>query len=125
MNSFLHLVCATAFSFAAFSPLAQAGTEAATQVASAAPYHDLVFGMNNADEPFFKDGEFWLGDKKIRIEQGAVPNHEMVAYDDKADKIIVSNDKTLSETDKGAALLQLMDALSVETIMPAAGGQSQ
>ncbi len=91
--------------------------------AEPAPHHDLVFGVGNANDPFFKDGIFMLGAKKIKVEQGALPDKKLVSYDDKADKIIVSNDKTLSETDKGAALLQLMDALSVSAIETAAGGQ--
>ena len=38
-----------------------------------------------------------------------------------AGKITVNNDKSLSEVDKCAAVLQLMEALSLESVAPAAG----
>ncbi|HEY1096749.1 MAG TPA: hypothetical protein VGF14_05865 [Alphaproteobacteria bacterium] len=105
------------FAAALVLPLA---AHAGTPTASA--YHDLVLGPSvGADQPFFQDGTFMLGDKQIKLEQGSLPKDKMVSYDEAAGKIIVNNDKSLSDVDKGAAVLQLMDALSLQSIEPAAG----
>ena len=85
------------------------------------PHHDLVFGLGDANKPFFENGVFMLGNRNIKVEPGDLPKSEMVSYDAMAGKIIVTNDTAVAEADKGAALLQLMDTLSIETIEPAAG----
>ena len=125
----IHLSFATLFSIMLLTPLAHAvdpdSQSAAAQLAAIEPgsagHHDLVFGIGKADEPFFKDGVFMLGDKIIKVEQGPLPDKKMVSFDEKANRIVVSNDKSLPEADKGAALLQLMDAMSIQQIEPAAG----
>jgi hypothetical protein len=90
--------------------------------AYAGPYHDLVIGPSvSADKPFFQDGIFMLGEEKISIEQSDLPKDKTVSYDPASHKILVSNDTSLSEVDKGAAVLQLMDALSIQAVEPAAG----
>lgn len=147
MNSLLHTILATLFVLAGLgagfgtlpvSPAYAVDAEAAAlnAVSSAAggplpasvpaapasaPHRDLVFGLGNANEPFYKDGIFMIGDRLVAIEPGTLPADKLVAYDEKAARITVSDDKSVSETDKGAALLSLMDALSVEDIAPAAG----
>jgi hypothetical protein len=95
---------------------------AAAQAGTATHYQDLVLGPSvGADEPFFKDGIFMLGDKKIALKQGALPSNKMVAYDEEKGEITVNSDKSISEVDKGVAVIQLMDALAVQAIEPAAG----
>ena len=109
-------------SFLVLGSLFVAVVDAQANEPSVPAYHDLVIGpVVGANDPFFQDGTFMLGDQLISLEQGPLPKDKMVSYDPSKHKIIVSNDTTLSEADKGAALLQLMDALSVQSIEPAAG----
>ena len=114
MNVILHMVAVTVFALLLVAADARAGT--------ADSYHDLVLGPSvGADQPFFTGGMFMLGNKQIKVEQGAVPKGQMVSYDPSAGKILVSDSKAFSDDDKGAAVLQLMDAMSIEAIEPAAG----
>lgn len=115
MNSILHALIASLC-------VAQLMATPAYAIDGAKPSHDLVFGLNDdASTPFYQTASFMLGDKTIKVEPGALPNKELVSYDATAGKIIVTDDKTVAEADKGAAVLQLMDSLSVSTIEPAAG----
>lgn len=115
MNSVLHITFAIVCAALLLATPAHA-------VDSVKPHHDLVFGLSDdVNKPFYETGNFMLGDKAITVEPGVVSGKDLAAYDAKSGKIIVSNDKTIAEADKGAAVLQLMDSLAIGAIEPAAG----
>lgn len=84
---------------------------------------DLVLPANLAspDAPFYQEAQIKIGDELIPVREGTLPAGVVVQYQPENKAVVVSNAKTLSEADKGRALLDVVDAIQASTIAPAAG----
>ncbi len=73
-------------------------------------------------QPFYKDGLFKIGDQTVRIEHAPLPSGKKVQYNPEWNLIVINDDPTISEDDKGVALVGLLESLTLEqTVLPAAG----
>lgn len=104
------------FAFSLISPATQAAEAYIPQV-------DLVLPpvLETPDAPFYRGAKVKIDDKTIPVIEGRLAPGQLAEYQPENGQVVVSNSDTISEADKGQALLDVVSALQVGDIATAAG----
>jgi hypothetical protein len=117
-SKLLPIVVGFAFCVTASFALAQNATN---------PSVDLILPpvLANKDAPIYRGAKVKIGDEVFPVLEGALPDGQVAVYDPKVQAVIVSDQKSITEQDKNAALFDVLQALEVGAIAPAAGKEQQ
>jgi len=87
------------------------------------PQVDLVLppALETPDAPFYRGAKVKIGEETVPVIEGALPKGQVAEYQPEQNQVVVSDSDTISETDKGQALMDVISALQVGDIATAAG----
>ena len=90
------------------------------------PQVDLVLppALETPDAPFYRGAKVKVDSDMIPIVEGELPPGQVAGYAPEFHAVIVSNSNTISEADKGQALLDVVSAMQVGDIATAAGTET-
>ena len=84
---------------------------------------DLVLPgtLASSDAPFYRNAHVKIGEEMLPVQEVALAGNSLAEYQPEQNRVVVSNSKSVSDIEKGQALLDVVTALQASTVMPAAG----
>lgn len=84
---------------------------------------DLILppALESADAPFYRGATVKMGDTTLAVRETALPAGVLAEFHPEQNAILVSDAADRSETDKAAALMDVLSALEAGAIATAAG----
>ena len=88
---------------------------------------DLILppALASKDAPFYEGAQVKIGDTLMPVRTGKLPIDQLAAFNPDAQELIISDSQAATETDKGKALFEVLDALQAGAIAPAAGTEAK
>ncbi len=88
---------------------------------------DLILppALASKDAPFYEGAQVKIGDALMPVRTGKLPSDQLAAFDPDNHELVISDSQNASETDKGKALFEVLDALQAGAIAPATGTETK
>ena len=88
---------------------------------------DLILppALASKDAPFYEGAQVKIGDTLMPVRTGKLPSDQLAAFNPDAQELTISDSQSATETDKGKALFEVLDALQAGAIAPAAGTEAK
>ena len=88
---------------------------------------DLILppALASKDAPFYEGAQVKIGEALMPVRTGKLPSDQLAAFNPDAQELIISDSQAATETDKGKALFEVLDALQAGAIAPAAGTEAK